>query len=615
MVVESKKTQKIKPKYNLWQNSAWMIKVAWQEKEKKVLVLYSLTALLAVAISLVELYVVPVILSAVERHVPLGELAATILGFVAALMLCRAATAYVKENERFGSQGVRRGLYSRMVQKLTTTSYPNISTDEMLRLSAKVDNTVGSDDGATYGIWATLSDLLKNLLGFHIYILLLSSIQPGLLVVVGITGVISYTVAKHCNNYRYQHQDEETYDIKRLKYIRTVAMDTVIAKDIHIFGLRTWLEDLYHKSMSSFEAFHERVNRRVLLINITDLVLTFLRNGLAYAYLIQLVLEGRLNAAEFLLYFTAVTGFAAWITGILDSLNVLHRYSNELAPLRELLEYPEVFCFEEGEPLVHTLDKKYELRMEHVSYRYPGSEKDILQNINLTLKPGEKLAVVGLNGAGKTTLVKILCGFLDPTEGRVLLDGQDIRQYNRRDYYRLFSAVFQEFMLMPTTIAANVAQSEEAIDMERVMECVEKAGIKAKVESEPKKYQTLLNREVFDDAIILSGGESQRLMLARALYKEAPFIVLDEPTAALDPIAEADMYSKYHAMTKGKSSVYISHRLASTRFCDRILLIENARIAEEGTHEELLARGGRYAELFAVQSKYYQEGGEHSEEQ
>ena len=613
MKTEKTKTKKLK--YNLWQNSIWMTRIAWQVKEKKVLVLVVLAALLAVATNLVELYVVPSILGAVERRASIGELTWTILGFVGALMLCRAATAYEKENEMFGRGAVRSAIYGQITEKLMTTSFPNVSRDEIWRLRAKIDETVGTNDGATYGIWQSLSDLLKNVLGFIIYVVLLSNIHPLLLLVVLVMAVISYVVAKHCNNYRYQHQDEETYDIKRLWYINEVAKDTVIAKDIHIFGLRSWLEELNRKSMRSFEAFHERVNKRLFLIDATDLILTFLRNGLAYAYLIGMVLEGSLGIAEFLLYFNAVSGFAVWVTGILDTFSTLQRYSNELAPVRELLEYPEVFRFQEGESLIQEKGKQYELCLEHVSYRYPETEKDILRDINLTLHPGEKIAVVGLNGAGKTTLIKIMCGLLDPTEGRVLLDGRDIREYDRRDYYKLFSAVFQDFMLLPTSVAANVAQTEEGIDMERVKECIEKAGLKEKIESEPKKYQTLLNREVFHNAIMLSGGEGQRLMLARALYKDAPFVVLDEPTAALDPIAEADMYAKYHEMTKGKSSVYISHRLASTRFCDRILLIENAGIAEEGTHEELLARGGKYAQLFEVQRKYYKEGEGENEQQ
>ena len=204
--------------------------------------------------------------------------------------------------------------------------------------------------------------------------------------------------------------------------------------------------------------------------------------------------------------------------------------------------------------------------------------------------------------------MKLICGFFDPTHGKVLLDSKDIREFNRQDYYAMFSAVFQNFSLLAGTIAANVAQTEENYDMERIKDCAEKAGLTSKINSLKDGYQTKLNRSVYEDGAELSGGETQKLMLARALYKKAPFIILDEPTAALDPIAEADIYSKYNEMTKGCTSVYISHRLASTRFCDRILLIGNHKIAEEGTHEELLKLSGEYARLFEIQSKYYREG-------
>jgi len=302
------------------------------------------------------------------------------------------------------------------------------------------------------------------------------------------------------------------------------------------------------------------------------------------------------------------------VTGILGGFNTLHKQSLDISTVRECLEYDEPFLFEGGAHIEPEQNRKYEIRLESVSFRYPEADKDTLTNINLTLHPGEKLAVVGLNGAGKTTLIKLICGFLDPTKGRVLLDGRDIREYNRRDYYTMFSAVFQNFSLLAGTIAANVAQDSEGIDMERVKGCAEKAGLTGKIESLKDGYETYLNREVYEDAILLSGGETQRLMLARALYKDAPFIVLDEPTAALDPIAESEMYQKYNEMTGGKSSIYISHRLASTRFCDRIIMIMDGGIGEEGTHEELLAKGGKYAELFEVQSKYYREGADEHEE-
>ena len=370
-----------------------------------------------------------------------------------------------------------------------------------------------------------------------------------------------------------------------------------------------WLEQMFHRTWETYRAFHRRVQNVYLWGNIAGLVLAFLQNGFAYAYLIRLVLDGDLSVPLFLLYFSAVGNFSAWISGILGDILTLHKQGLEISNIRECLEYPEPFRFEDGEPIpaagMARGRTEYELCLEDVSFRYPGAEQDTLSHIDLTLHPGEKLAVVGLNGAGKTTLIKLLCGFLDPTQGKVLLNGRDIRQYDRRDYYRLFSAVFQDFQVLAATVAVNVAQTNENIEEEKVRDCIAKAGLTGKIESLPDGYQSKLERSVYEDAVALSGGETQRLMLARALYKDAPFVVLDEPTAALDPIAEADMYRKYHDMTQGRSSVYISHRLASTRFCDRILLIEGGRIAEEGTHETLLSLGGRYAELYEVQSRYY----------
>ncbi len=289
-------------------------------------------------------------------------------------------------------------------------------------------------------------------------------------------------------------------------------------------------------------------------------------------------------------------------------MSTLHKESLDISRIREFLEYPESFKFEEGEN-VPVVDG-YELKLENVSFRYPGAERDTIHGLNLTVRPGEKLAIVGLNGAGKTTLVKLLCGLLDPTEGKVLLNGKDIRDFNRRNYYDLFSAVFQDFSILDVTIAEEIAQTTVGIDYERVADCVEKAGLTSTIEKLPKGLQTHVGREVYLDGVLFSGGQTQRLMLARALYKNGPILLLDEPTAALDPIAENDIYMKYNEITHGKTSLFISHRLASTRFCDRIIFVAEGEIKEEGTHENLLALNGEYANLFAVQSRYYQEGKE-----
>ena len=611
---KAKKEKAPKPKYNMAQNSWFMIKLAWTSGEKKVIVLSLLSALFAVALNLINLYVSPTILSVVERQASVTELIVTIVVFVAALMLVSAASSYVNTNTLYGRISVRCEIINLLNRKMATTSYQNISDERFKTLKIKVQETIGSNRAATEAVWTTLTDLTTNIVGFAFYVVLMSSIQPLLLLAILATTVVSYFVSNRLSEWGYKHREEESEYSTQIYYLGRQSSDLTVAKDIRIFGLRSWLDDLYAKSMAAYTAFKRKEQGVYIWASVTDLVLTFLRNAIAYAYLIGLVIGNGLSVSEFLLFFGAVGGFTAWVSGILSGFNTLHKQSLDISSVRECLEFPEPFKFEDGKPIKAKENKLYEIRLENVSYRYPGADKDTLTNVNLTLRPGEKLAVVGLNGAGKTTLIKLICGFLDPTEGRILLDGKDIRDYNRRDYYQMFSAVFQEFSLLAGTIATNVAQDSEGFDMERVKDCVEKAGLRKKIESLKDGYDTYLNREVFEDAMLLSGGETQRLMLARALYKNAPFIVLDEPTAALDPIAESEMYQKYNEMTSGKSSIYISHRLASTRFCDRIIMIADGRIGEEGTHEELLKAGGKYAELYEVQSKYYKEGEEENEE-
>lgn len=594
-----------KPKYNLWQNTGFMLRTS-RKYAKSVFPLCIVLALLSAGKSVAELLIAPAILNKIELSASLGSVVFTIAAFALVLMLLSGLRSYVDTNALFGRIAVRsQGIYLSISRKYAETSYPNLLNTDFLALGKKASAACDANSEASEAIWTTLTDLMTSCIGFIVYLALLTNLNLWLAALVAATTAVSYFASKRINEWGYLHRSEELELTKKIEYANKTATSREFAKDIRMFGLRGWLEDLWGSTMRLYSAFCAKRERKYIWANIIDIVLTFLRNGIAYAFLIGITVKNGLPASQFLLYFAALSGFAQWVVEILDKLSVMHKQSLDISTIREFLDWNEPFDLNGGERIAFEPNKQYEIRLDNVSFRYPKADKDTLSHINLTVHPGEKLAIVGLNGAGKTTLVKLVCGFLDPTEGRILLNGEDIRKFNRNDYYALFSAVFQEFSVLDVTVKENVAQCVDGIDETRVWQCIDKAGLTEKIKSLPKGIETHLGRRVFKDGVEFSGGQTQRLMLARALYKNAPILVLDEPTAALDPIAENDIYQKYNDMTHGRTSFFISHRLASTRFCDRIIFVDGGKIAEEGTHDELLKNGGGYAYLFEVQSKYY----------
>ena len=598
-----------KPKYNLWQNSWYMVKLAWRYS-KSVLAICIILAAATAGETVVQLLIAPGILQKLELRASLPQLLGAIAIFTGALILFAAAKEYFDLNKLFGRVTVRIKLIEAIAEKMAQTSYENLLDTAFLQRKERASSACDDNQSPAESIWLTWTNILANLLGFAVYLALLSSLSPLLILVVIATTAAGYFVSRKVNQFGYLHREEEAAYTAEMRYVKRTVTSRAFAKDIRIFGLKPWLMEVWQKSFRLYESFLRRREKHYFLTNLADFLLSLLRNGISYAYLLHLTLTEGLSASTFLLYFTAASGFTQWITGILEQFTQLSKESLEISVVREFLEWPEGFQLTGGDPIPDAVNGTYELQLEHVTYRYPGAAEDTIHDLSLTLHRGEKVALVGLNGAGKTTLVKLLCGFLDPTQGTVRLNGVDIRKLNRRAYYKLFSAVFQEFSLLEATVAENVAQQVEGIDEEKVWQCLENAGLSDAVRALPQGLKTHLGRSIYDDGTELSGGQTQRLMLARALYRDGAVLVLDEPTAALDPITESEIYLKYSEMTQGKTSLFISHRLASTRFCDRIILLENGSIAEEGSHEALLQRGGSYAKLFSVQRRYYEEGGE-----
>ena len=599
---------KNKPQYSMLRCIQFMLRCAWDAK-RQVVFLCVLVILCNVGINLIQLYISPTILKVLENKEPLHKLVWTIAIFSFALIFLRGSNAYLSTIDMYPRVEVRVSIVGKIVEKSGSTSYPNTLDPVFIKKKGKSQSSTAGNDRATEYIWITLTKLFTNVLSFIAYLVLLTCMNWFLVAVVLLITIVGFLINHHINMWSYRHSDEEEACHRDAGYISAQLTSGTLAKDVRLLGLHDWLSSLWGKCLRALDAYATRREKTYIWINILNVILSFARNGIAYAYLISMTLKQGWAVSEFLLYFAAFTGFTTWVTGIMQEFSTLHLFCLDLSIVQEYLNFPELFQFEGGE--TPKAADSYELKLENVSFRYPGADQYIFRNLNMTVHGGEKLAIVGLNGSGKSTIVKLLCGLYDPDDGRVLLNGVDIRHFDRRKYYELISAVFQDSSNMDVTIGENVSQTVGVIDTKQVSDAIREAGLEDVIQKLPNGFHTPIGRDVFLDGTLLSGGQMQRLMLARALYKNAPILVLDEPTAAMDPLAEHDIYMKYNEMTFGKTSVFISHRLASTRFCDRIIYLADGTIQEEGTHEQLLKQNGGYAQLFEVQSRYYQEEGEH----
>lgn len=333
-------------------------------------------------------------------------------------------------------------------------------------------------------------------------------------------------------------------------------------------------------------------------------VCTNLIGGLVYVFVGLKALIGAFGAGKIVEYYGAITKLITACNDISGSLGYLRANCPQL---EQELEYLALTAdMKSGTRTVEEINPDNAVfEFCNVSFAYPETDTLILENFNMEISSGERIAVVGMNGSGKSTMIKLLSRLYDPTEGKITLNGIDIREFDYNEYLKLFSIVFQDFKLLAFSVGENVACRED-YDEKRVWECLELAGMKERVEALPKKLGQATYTLYEKDGIDFSGGEEQKLAIARALYKNAPFVILDEPTAALDPIAESEIYSKFNDIAEGKTAVYISHRLSSCRFCNKILVFDNGKIVQEGTHEELLENSsGKYSELWNAQVQYY----------
>lgn len=584
----------------VWGNIAYVLKDICIHKPS-LIVFMVLSALCQSASALLAVYLPKLIVDLVQSGASVAQAAVPMVVYMIALAAVMAISSMTQTIINDSAYYDLRMMYlRRIVTKSMSQSYSRLESEEGQNCYWK------ARDVALHG---DLVDILFNLLtgfvgllNFTSFSVIIARLNPFIMLFLVAQTGITFIFMKRGSRIWESVREERAKANKQKFILAEDSSDARKGKDVRLYGMRELfigkIRSLALKSMRIYNKQRSGYNEQHLV----DFTMYFLRDAAAYAYLIYRAVGGAIPAGDFVLYFGAIAAFSGWTDRIIWRIDVLSRNNFDIAYFREYLEYkdPEI------ENPQHISGECPEVEFNNVSFSYDG-KTDVLKNFNLKISPGEHIALIGVNGAGKSTIVKLLCGFYAPTGGSVKIGGAEASCVPREERFEKISAVFQDMCILPHTVAENISMREEKYtDINKVKQSLEKAGIGRLKE----QLGAAMTRSVKDDGIELSGGEGQKLMMARAIYKDSPILILDEPTAALDPIAESETYERFHELSNGKSALYISHRLAGTRFCDRIVFLDGGEAKEIGTHDELMALNGGYAEMFRLQSHYYREGGE-----
>lgn len=605
--MKEKKTGK---KSGMWGNFVFWTKRIWKRSPIFVC-LYLAEIPLWVGIYLLDAYLPSVLVEDITAGKGIGAVAGRLLLVGGSLAVFRVVQDWLQKTEEVKSSRIRRANAEELVGSAMGAEYKKIETPDFQNEFMKLQQMHLWSGTYTDDFLRMAVEVVTAVVSLILFSGMLSGLSPWIMVLIVLGALFAYAVGIYGKRWESKHWHTWWELDLKMEYLGQNLSSYEAAKDVHLYNMAPWLKKRYDKELKQRLRYTVRMQANYYMMGAAHAAAFALCQGISWLYLVFCAAEGRIDAAQFVLYTGITVRFMSMVNSIIYNLRDFHEkalYVEEQRKLEALLEEEdesgkEELTFLAGEGKACRLPV---IEFRNVSFCYEGSDTPVLRGINLTLPPGENLALVGLNGAGKTTFIKLLCGFYDPTEGEILVDGVDRRHYTRKSWFQCFSGVFQETGFFPMSLRENIAPGEKT-DEARLKECLRIAGMEEKLAALPAGADTLFGAGILNGAADFSGGEIQKLMLARALYKRAAVLVLDEPTAALDPIAESEMYEKYHELSAGKTTVFISHRLASTRFCDRILLLEEGRITEEGTHEELLKRNGKYAQMYRVQSKYYEQ--------
>lgn len=531
-----------------------------------------------------------------------------LLGYAAALVLLQFAAAildgtfsnlisrYAQSFENYYKQ-----VLGKRIMELDFQLTENKQALDQLELAK---NGMNWYSGGLNGLLEPLFDMVSMIITLVGVVLIIVSQAPVVFLITVVILVINAWINAQ-NNKIIQKGYAELSKINRVfSYLGWGLADFRYGKDIRLYDSRQMMVEKWAAYTEDMDQRWEDMADKQLPYQLLGVLAGVARDVGVYFYLGVLAVMGRITIAICTQMVAAASTFSNSLGGIITCYQTMVMRANYASEFVKFLDYPS--AMPKGEKPV--TEGKHVFEFRNVSFSYPGSEVQVLKGMNLTIQEGEHLSVVGLNGAGKTTMVKLLCRLYDPTEGQILMDGVDIREYDYEDYLKVFAPVFQDFKLLAFSVRENLLLKEKADDseMSEVEETLKRVGMQEKVHSFPAGMETTLFKQFDKDGIEPSGGEQQKLAIARALYRNAPVVILDEPTAALDPVAEYEIYRQFEELVKGKTAIYISHRLSSCQFCDKIAVFSEGMVKEYGTHAQLVKKeNGIYAEMFGAQAQYY----------
>lgn len=586
-------------KHSFSSNIKFLIK-NWFRKDSFGTILVFLSAILTIIIPLFDAYILKTITAAIIEGLDAEQFILSLISLFIFYILLKILNTWMDTRNDFFQTKVSMLYGVDLISALMDKDLLDFKTAEQKSLFERSKSFAFEGEQAD-GAWSAirLSKLITSFLGFFAYAIIFSFLSYKLVLIILISALITAYFQDRLMLYGDAITDEMAKEESRHYYMYKVSLDDGAQKEIRLNNALSWL--VYHldKISKAYYSLLRGWTKKANTVSLVEGIFGFIRDLFTYVLLTKSVLNGEISAANFIFYLSLVLGFSEWLNNFSGHIRSLRRISLVCDKYRTFVQDKADFNTEKI--ILKSID---EIKLEDVSFAY-DEDNEILKNINLTIKKGESIAIVGENGAGKTTLIKLITKLFDASSGRILINGIDIDLYDKKSIYKRISALFQDYFLMPTTLINNLDDKQQ--DRVQAEKFIDEMGLSNRVTSLENGLDTeLINIE--DNKIEgFSGGETQKLLFIKSLMKDSDLLILDEPTSALDPIAEEKLYLKYKDFTKDKMAIFISHRITSTRFCDRIIYLDDKSIAEVGTYDELMNLGGKYKAMFDMQAKYYKE--------